>query len=105
MSSHGRSRHTAETGFTFLGATFFPPARLVLVLANDFLGFGLAMVRFAAFPRADLEVLPALPRAADFPRTLSHRGIRMYARMQMRGDCPCGWRAVAVREQAGARRR
>jgi hypothetical protein len=49
-------------------ATFFAPACLDLALAaKDFLGFDLATVRFAAFPRADLEVLRALPRAADFP--------------------------------------
>ena len=40
---------------------------LGLALAKDFLGFDLAIVRFAAFPRAELEVLRALPRAADFP--------------------------------------
>jgi hypothetical protein len=53
-------------GFT-LRAASFAPARLGLALDKDFLGFGLATVRFAAFPRADLKVLRALPRAADFP--------------------------------------
>jgi hypothetical protein len=47
-------------GFTFFrGAASFPPARLGLAFA--------ATVRFAGFPRADLEVLCALPRGADFP--------------------------------------
>jgi hypothetical protein len=54
-------------GCAFLRVTFFAPARLGLALAKDFLGFDLAIVRFAAFPRAELEVLRALPRAADFP--------------------------------------
>jgi hypothetical protein len=55
-------------GFTFLRVAVFAPARWgFLALAEGFLGFDLAMIRFAAFPRADLEVLRALSRAADFP--------------------------------------
>jgi hypothetical protein len=54
-------------GCAFLRVTFFAPARLGLALAKDFLGFDLPIVRFAAFLRAELEVLRALPRAADFP--------------------------------------
>lgn len=54
-------------GLTFFRASFFAPVRLGLALAKRFLGIGLAAVRFAAFPRADLEALRALPRAADFP--------------------------------------
>jgi hypothetical protein len=50
-----------------LPAAFFAPVRLGLALAKDFAGVGLALVRFAAFPRTDLEALRALPRAADFP--------------------------------------
>jgi hypothetical protein len=54
-------------GCAFLRVTFFAPSRLSLALAKDFLGFDLPIVRFAAFLRAELEVLRALPRAADFP--------------------------------------
>ena len=50
-----------------LPATFFALARFGLALAKDFLCFEVATVPFAALPRADLEVLRALPRAADFP--------------------------------------
>jgi hypothetical protein len=50
-------------GFTFLRVAVFAPARWgFLALAEGFLGFDLAMIRFAAFPRADLEVLRALSR-------------------------------------------
>ena len=55
------------TDLTFSrGAARLAPARLGLALAKDFFGFDLTTVRFAAFPRADLEVLRALP-LADFP--------------------------------------
>jgi hypothetical protein len=50
-----------------LPATFFAFARFGLALGKDFLCFDVATIRFAALPRADLEVLRALPRAADFP--------------------------------------
>jgi hypothetical protein len=54
-------------GLIFFRPTFFAPARLDLALAKRFLGIGLATVRFAAFPRADVAALRALPRAVDFP--------------------------------------
>ena len=47
--------------------SLFALARFGLALAKDFLCFEVATIRFAALPRADLEVLRALPRAADFP--------------------------------------
>jgi len=44
---------------TFFRATFFAPARLGSGFAKRFFGVGLATVRFAAFPRADLDALRA----------------------------------------------
>jgi hypothetical protein len=52
-------------GCTSFGKTFVALARPGLAFAKLF-GIGLAADRFAAFPRADLEVLRDLPRIAAF---------------------------------------
>jgi hypothetical protein len=51
--------------FTLFRA-FFAPG-LSLALAERFLGTALAILRFAALPRADLEGLRVLRRAVDLP--------------------------------------
>jgi hypothetical protein len=50
-------------GLAFFLATFLTPARADLSFAARFFGVALAALRFADFPRLDLEALRTLPRA------------------------------------------
>ena len=51
----------------FFRAGFFAPARLGLSFVKRFFGVVLAALRFADFPRLDLEALRTLPRAVGVP--------------------------------------
>ena len=79
-----------------VGTTFFVTARFDLALVTRFLGFALALVRFAAFPRTDLAGLLVLPRIAAFPLRTAARLFRLAMTAACSGGVPAISATISV---------
>jgi len=79
-----------------VGTTFFVTARFDLALVTRFLGFALALVRFAAFPRTDLAGLRVLPRIAAFPLRTAARFFRLAMTAACSGGVPAMSTTISV---------